>query len=642
MRLGAPLGLLAAGLAAPLVLWYLLRSRRPRQVVASTFLWRTSERSVAAAIPWQRFRGDVTFWLVLLALLLGALALARPYFAVPAQLGDHTILIVDASGSMLADEEGPTRLELARREALDLTSRLSPGQEVSIVEAGARGRVLLSASDDPAQIRSALSAVRIGHGSADLVDAFTLAAALERPGQQTLMHLFTDGPLPSDAANAAPTNLAVTAVGSDRPNLAVTRLQAVPLGAGSSSVFVQVRNFGLLEAQASLTLSVDGDDVVNESFRLPPRGTVDRVLTVQGGDGDVLMARVEPRGGAGGDRADALTIDDQAFTLLSAPREIAVTLATPGNVFLEAALSAVPGVQVATVDRVPADLEDADLLVVDRLPAPTSPTVPLLAVAATRWPAGVTAGEEVELPTLSFQAPGHDLLNAVDLSGVSIAAATPLSAPALVPIAGGPQADLILAGRLDGVPTLLIGFDLLRSNLPLQAGWPVLAANAMSWLAGPPSTVPVTAGSTVTLAVPPGTTAIAVSPPAGDTIRLDPASPRLTVDQAGLWRLTYEGEGAEPGIPALAVNPSPDEGDLARGGVAQDSPHDPADPTPSAPPSTGRQPIGRLVLAGVLALALAEWVWVFGIRPWRRRRAAGRPDDGHTPGDRVGATTKDA
>jgi len=627
MRLGAPLGLLAAGLAAPLVLWYLLRSRRPRQVVASTFLWRTSERSVAAAIPWQRFRADLTFWLVLLALLLGAFALARPYLAVPAQLGDHTILIMDASGSMLADEHGPTRLELARREALDLTRRLSPGQEISIVEAGSRGRVLLSASDDPAQIRSALSAVRIGHGAADLVDAFTLAAALERPGQQTILHLYTDGPLPSDAVNAAPTNLSVTAVGTDRPNLAVTRLQAVPQGAGSSSVFAQIRNFGLLEAQATLTMSVDGEDVVSENFRLPPRGTVDRVLTVQGGDGDVLMARVEPRGQdpSGDDRRDALSIDDRAFTLLSAPREIAVTLATPGNVFLEAALSSVPGVVVTTVDRVPAVLDDTDLLVVDRLAAPASPTVPTMAIAATRWPAGVTADDEVELPTLSFQAAGHDLLTDVDLSGVSIAAATPLSAPALVPIAGGPQADLMLAGRLDGVPTLLVGFDLLRSNLPLQAGWPVMVANAMSWLAGPPSTVPVTAGTTVTLTVPAGATAVAVSPPGGDVLRLDPASPRLTVDQAGLWRLVYEGDDVEPGIPALAVNPNPDEGDLARGGVAQDSPHDPAVPGATAPPSTGRQPIGRLVLAGVLALAIAEWAWVFGVRPWRRRRAAAAP-----------------
>ena len=81
----------------------------------------------------------------------GALALAQPYLPVPAVLGDHTILLVDASGSMLADEQGPTRLELARREADALVDTMSPGQEISVVEAGARARVLLSASSDAAR-----------------------------------------------------------------------------------------------------------------------------------------------------------------------------------------------------------------------------------------------------------------------------------------------------------------------------------------------------------------------------------------------------------------------------------------------------------------------------------------------------------
>src|SRR5690554_6847083 len=106
MRLLTPIGLVAAATAVPLVLWYLLRPRRRRVVVGSTFLWRSVDRPATAATPWQRFRGDATFWLVLLALLALALALARPAVPVPVALGDHTILVVDTSGSMLADEEG--------------------------------------------------------------------------------------------------------------------------------------------------------------------------------------------------------------------------------------------------------------------------------------------------------------------------------------------------------------------------------------------------------------------------------------------------------------------------------------------------------------------------------------------------------
>lgn len=622
MNLGAPWGLLAAGLAVPLVVWYVLRSRRPSVTVASTFLWRRTERSVAAAVPWQRFRSDLTFWLVLLALLAGAVALARPYVTVTAELGDHTILILDASGSMLATEEGPTRLELARRSADELVDKLGPGQEMSVVEAGTRARVLLSASADPSAIRDAIGSVRPTHGPADLVDGFTLAAALERPGQVTVTHLLTDGAVPPEAAAATPAGLLVEAVGQDRPNLAVTRLQTVPLGAGASQAFVQVRNFGALAAHARLILAIDGADVVSEEIRLAPRGTVDRILQVNGGDGEVLVARVEPAGEdlTGAPAEDALTVDDRAYAVLSAPRELSVLVAGPGNLFLEAAFGAVPGTTVTTAPRVPADLQEVDLLVVDRVAAPDAPVVPTLYVAATRWPAGITAAGPVADPALTFQAPGHELLNDVELADVGIAEATPLEAPALSTVASGPDGALLLAGRLDGTPVILVAFDLLQSNLPLQTAWPVFVANAASWLAGPPAAPPATAGITLTLPTPVGTEAIAIEPPSGEPLSLDVAGPRLTVDQVGVWRLTYEGPVAEPPLREIAVNADPAESDLARERPDPVEERGHLDARVAAGASEGRRQLGQELLLAVLVLAIGEWVWTQGIRPWRRRR----------------------
>lgn len=624
MSLAAPWALAAAALTIPLVAWYVLRSRRPSVTVASTFLWRRTDRSVAAAVPWQRFRPDATFWLVLLALLVGALALAQPFLRVPAELGDHTIVILDGSGSMLAVEDGPTRLELARRRADGLVDRLGPGQQVSVVEAGSRARVLLSASDDPSAIRDALRSIRPTHGPADLRDAFTLASALERPGQVTVTHLLTDGAVPPEAASAAPAGLLVEAVGQDRPNLAVTRLQTVPLGAGTTQAFVQVRNFGALAARSRLVLAVDGQDVVSEELQLAPRGTSDRILEVRGGDGAVLTVRVEPAGEdlTGAPAADALTIDDRAYAVLTAPRELDVLIAGPGNLFLEAAFAAVGGTNVTTALRVPPDLEEIDLLVVDRIVGPEEPTVPTLYVAPDRWPTGVTAGPLTDRPAVTFQDPDHELLDQVDLSGVGIAEATPLEAPALATLVSGPSGDLVVAGRLDGTPVVLLAFDLLSSNLPLETAWPVLVANTTSWLTGPPATSPTTAGSTLSLPTPPGTEGIGVEPPGGAPVSLDVAAPRLTVDQVGVWRLSYEGPVSRPPLASIAVNVDPAESDLARarpdpvaerghlgGGAAEAA-------------TEGRRQLGPDLLVVVLLLVLGEWVWTHGLRPWRRRRIA--------------------
>jgi hypothetical protein len=170
VRLLSPVGLAASAALLPLVAWYLLRPRRRRLTVGSTFLWRALDRPATAATPWQPFRGDATFWLAALAIAAIAATLARPAVPVPVALGDHTILVVDVSGSMLAVEDGVTRAELARRAATDLTGSLGPGQEVSVVSAGPRARVVLAASSDAREVARALSLgahrVDIGQGDA--------------------------------------------------------------------------------------------------------------------------------------------------------------------------------------------------------------------------------------------------------------------------------------------------------------------------------------------------------------------------------------------------------------------------------------------------------------------------------------------
>ncbi|HEX2053738.1 MAG TPA: BatA domain-containing protein, partial [Actinomycetota bacterium] len=109
--LAAPAALWGLALAIPILVTYMLRTRRPRQVVASTFLWGEATRNVAATRPFQRLRPSVLLLLQLLLLAALVLALARPFRSTLGVGGSHLVLVVDASGSMLATDEVPTRLE---------------------------------------------------------------------------------------------------------------------------------------------------------------------------------------------------------------------------------------------------------------------------------------------------------------------------------------------------------------------------------------------------------------------------------------------------------------------------------------------------------------------------------------------------
>ena len=636
MRLLTPIGLVAAVAAAPLVLWYLLRPRRRRVVVGSTFLWRSVDRPATAATPWQRFRGDATFWLVLLALLALALALARPAVPVPVALGDHTILVVDNSGSMLADEGGTSRAELARREATEMTASLAPGQEVSVIEAGARARIVLSGSHDAREVARALTGITPRHAPADLSDAFTLATSLQRPGQRTVVHLVTDAMVPADAAAVAPPGLTVSAVGSDRPNVAITRLTSAPLGSGEHQVLTQVRSFAQTAVNGRLVLEVDDVPVLEQALRLAPRTTEDVVVTVPAVAGDRgarLTARLVLAEDVTGAVPDVLHFDDSATTVLAENRDLAVLLAGPGNTFLEAALASVPGLTVESTTAVPDDLTAVDLLVVDRVAAPARLSVPSLLVAPTSWPDGIVATETADLPSLTYQSTGHALLADVDLTGLAVAQTAVVDAPSLTALAASPDAPLLLAGRVGDAPTVVVPFDLLASDLPLRPAWPLMVANTARWLTGGGAgTGAVPVGSLVALQAPVGTTGMVAHAPHGSApggssrgreVHIDPGAPTLLVDEVGTWEVVFVGVEGRLGDPlVLPVIASLEEGDLSR-----------PRPEPGTPAAGGEPQLGEglrtlawpLVLVA-LVLLLLEWGWSQGGRQWWSRARQTRRD----------------
>lgn len=616
MRLLTPLGLAAAALAVPLALWYVLRARRPRVEISSTYLWRRSGDSVTAAVPWQRFRPDRTFWLVLAAILIGAIALARPALPVDTPLGAHTIVIIDASASMLADEDGPTRLELARRRGDEMIAALGPGQTMSVLRAAERAQVLVSNTADPSAARDAVRTVAPGQGVADLDDAVTLATALAQPGQPTVVHLITDHAPDDSEIPTAPDDLRVTAVGSDRENVAVTRMQAVPSGR-SVRIFAQVRNFGVTPVEARLEVGSGATRLDARSIRLAPREHSDVVLDVDQPDEPVISATVSTSDAG----ADALHLDDTAYAVVADDPTRTAVVAGPGNVFVEQALTAA-GAQVRTSPVVPDDLRGVDLLVVDRVAMPQTPTVPTIAVQPTTTMDGVTTGPPVDDPVVTFQQPDHPLLADVDLSRLAAATAQPVEAPALTPIAAGPDGALIVAGRVAGQPVLHLGFDLLASTLPLDVAWPVLMSNALEWLTGAAANAPTQVGAPLPLDAPAGATAVELAAPDGTTQRLEATAFPPAADQIGVWQARWEGVDA-PAV-TIAVNAAASESDLV---AAR-----PTGALTAAQTAIGRglRVFGPGIAAAVLALLLVEWVLAH--RPAGMRRQGAAVASGRTPG----------
>src|SRR5580693_1622934 len=118
-----PKGLLLLAGLAPLILFYVLKIRRRRVRISSTWLWAVAQRDLVAKHPFRKLVPEPPLLLEILALIALAIALARPSSRGGSVEGDHLAIVLDASASMATHVGGvsgaATRMSEARRAAQD-------------------------------------------------------------------------------------------------------------------------------------------------------------------------------------------------------------------------------------------------------------------------------------------------------------------------------------------------------------------------------------------------------------------------------------------------------------------------------------------------------------------------------------------
>lgn len=601
MSLLAPAALALLALSVPLVVLYMLRSRRRGIEVASTLLWEDEKEFVSAALPWQRLRISVALVLQLLALVLFAILLARPFFRETTLLGPHTVLIVDTSGSMAL----AGRLDAAKVEMQSLVEEASAEQLISIVETGPRPRVLAAFSRDPAQLAAIVDGLEAGGGTEDLEGALRLARGLATPDRPTSLLFLSDGG-PAEVLDEPVTDARHLLFDASGDNIALTGLGTNPVGEGPARIFVEVASFSSQTEEADVAMTVDGLDVGTLRLTIPPGERRREVVAVDAGPGQVVEAAI-----VGGGDANAL--DDSAAVVLTGTASLGVTVVGEGSPFLDALVAATPGVSVPQgrpPDVVIVDGGSPDL--VDRPAWLIHPEVP---------PAGVRLEGVVDNPLITFARSGEPLLEGLDVSQVAIARADIVAAPGWLPILSAGDVPLILLGEIDGHRVAYFTFDLVASNLPVQVSFPILGSRILDWLGGSRLGTGATADAGAPLALtPPEGAASRVTRPdgviqqlAGDVVEY------ARTETPGVYRVDYvTGDGeVTPGTVATRRFATGEAAGAARRIAV-------VEPAGSAgEEATLVREWASALIALLIALVLLEWWVAFGRpRPWRRVVAA--------------------
>ncbi len=500
----APLaGLLAGGLGlAALVALQALKLRRRPVRVSSTLLWRNAARDLEVNVPFRAPRVTLLFLLQALAIVLLALAIARPVAGSGERIHGRLIVVIDASASMSAtdaDAAGTSRLERAKAVAAERVGRLRRGShmpEIVVVRAALEPRMVVAPTRS---LDAVLAGIRTIEPSDQPLDADALRSMLN-----ALLDHSTEEE-ESGTVSREPTLWIMTDAGTlralDFPGWSgeiVATQESAGINAGISALIAtrdpaepgQARVFVRLVSNADRPTGVvlrlrAGEASVAVPVEIPAAtpdgaGTVSRAVTIAAAG----AVRIE----ASLDRGGVLAADDRAWADLPDARPPRTVVFAPGgraDPFLMDVLGVLAPGAVST--HAPEELDalgGAELVVYDRVTPARLPPVASLGFGSA-WPGAEVEGLEGRRRVVSWDRT-HPVLRDLSLAGVVFDRAVGLpgaeraGVSVLADAADGP---VIIEGAAQGVRHLRVGFPLNRSNWGVDVGMPIFVAGSFERLA---------------------------------------------------------------------------------------------------------------------------------------------------------------
>lgn len=610
-----PLAFIAAILAIPIILLYMLRLRRREVFISSTFLWQQIVQDTEANTPWQRLRRNLLLFLQLLILAVMILALARPFITVPTISSGQTALLIDASASMNATDTlgDPSRFAQAKRRALEIIDSMSAGDSMTIIRVGGVPQVLTPYTSDQQTLRAALENAQPGQGGADWVAALTLATAGATDPSAFNLVIISDGGL--GAASGLPgvpeESLRYIPIGRANDNVAISAFATRAELGQPPQLFARLTNYGDQEAQVIFSLRADGELLDARDYVIPPHSDLPLISGALPEGFRTLQGSLTIPSNA--TTPDYLADDNVAWAVNSAAGDRSVLLMSPGNRFIAQALGSLPGIEAVAGDinrglpSLPYDVYIFD----GWLPNGALPNGDLLIINPPQSTALFTVGGTTERTGNKTTLRDDARMQYVDFGDVNILRFKEVTASWATVLAQADGGALLLAGEIDGRQVAILTFDLRDSDLPLKLAWPILMANLMQWFT--PSSA-ITVGDSVRVGE-----LLQIRPPLdADTVRVttpDDETHDIAVDRETLIF-------AETDLPGLY------QLDVLRGGeIVQTAPfavnlfsaeESTITPQPTITLGTsqiaeteeeelGEQEFWPVVLLGALLLLLIEW-----------------------------------
>ncbi len=523
--------------AIPLVALFLLKTR-PRQRPVSTLRFWDQVLPEGPASRWlHRWRDRGMLLLNLLLLLLLVAALAEPVLRTPrdtSTLASQTpggssepatdwVVVVDNSASLQASSGAITRWQLLLREFF---ASVAGASSVSILATTGGPPVVLPWTESRREVERTVTQLRPTDAPGRMDETLRLALQMAAARPAGRVRVFSDGSGHASTSTELRDACDWTTVGQASDNTAITQFQvrrsfADPL---AFEAWVEVSQFADERLDATIELLRDGEllDVVPVS--LDAGASWRKSWEHRASEGGVVSCRLVREGQP---LRDALAVDNEARALLEPRAAVRVDLVTPGSVYLENVLRAIPWVELQVHRQLPASRPDRSVLVLHRTVPESLPPGKSLCVDVRESNAAWRSGAIVEDAEVAAGDDDSPWLRHVDLRDSQLAGVRELEftlpASTLLSTLGGAPIYALL--HHDQGTTLVLNLDLEQGDLAWRTAFPLLVAEALRELQGEDKAFQAATPAGQMVRVP-----IALAPTPRDPLPLDRVQEKPSLD----------------------------------------------------------------------------------------------------------------
>jgi Aerotolerance regulator N-terminal len=278
------------GVGLPIWLHLLKRHKSDPRPFSSLMFFERREQS---SVVHRRLDHILLFILRTAMLILLALLFANPFInrTTPKAAGKKLVVVaVDDSFSMRAFASGvassvsggDSRLDKAKREALDIISGIPPATAAEVVALGGTVNAMTQQTTDPAELRGAVAAIKPSDSRASFGELARFTRTLAESSKMPIeLHLVSDlqkSAMPpgfTDLRLSGDTTLILHPIGGEIPNWTVENVKAPTHLYDPKRVRIQatVAGFGTPAAKRTVSLVLNGKVIQSKPVDVPAAGT---------------------------------------------------------------------------------------------------------------------------------------------------------------------------------------------------------------------------------------------------------------------------------------------------------------------------------------------------------------------------------